>query len=108
MHIVLTVSLPFHCFSGSQIIFVELPPKKMAQILSNQYESVFSTPLPDITHHMNKCITESKLTDIIFTQDDFIQAIKEISSYSAAGPDGIPVKFYKDYVKEIAEPLFII
>ena len=32
LHIVLTVSLPFHCFSGSQIIFVELPPKKMAQI----------------------------------------------------------------------------
>ena len=67
-------------------------PKKMADILSKQYDSVFSEPMEDISHHQNKKLTDASLNDIIITKEDIIQAIKDMPNDSAAGPDGIPTK----------------
>ena len=80
----------------------------MADILSKQYEGVFSTPKEDIQHHTNKRLTNATLHDIVITGEDIIKAISDIANDSSAGPDGIPVKFYKDYAEELVEPLIII
>ena len=86
----------------------ESDPKRIAEILSNQFESVLSTPMKDISYHTNKKLTTATLNDIIITKDDIKQAIKEIQNDSAAGPDGIPVIFYKDYADEMAGPLLML
>ena len=83
-------------------------PKSMADILSKQYENVFSAPKEDLSHYKTKVIETAKLTDLVITKDDVINAIKEISNDSAPGPDGIPVVFYKDYAEELAYPLSLI
>ena len=84
----------------------ESGPKKMADILSNQYESVFTKPQHGPRRFDN--LAESSLTDINFTTQDITQAIKEISVTSAPGPDGIPPIFLKDYAEEIAEALQLL
>ena len=83
-------------------------PIRMANILSQQYESVFSEPMHDISHHRNKKLTDATLNDITLNSDDIIKAISEMVNGSAAGPDGIPVIFYKDYAEELTVPLLII
>ena len=92
-------------FSGGKY---DSDPKRMADILSQQYEGVFSTPMEDINHHRNKKLTTATLNDIEITGDDIIKAISEIKNDSSAGPDGIPVKFYKDYAEELVVPLLVI
>ena len=83
-------------------------PKAMADILSKQYENVFSAPKEDLSYYKSKIIETAKLTDLEITTDDVINAIKEINNDSAPGPDGIPVVFYKDYAEELAYPLSLI
>ena len=79
-------------------------PIKMANLLSQQYESVFSDPMTDISHHKKSQLTKATLNDIEFTTEDIIKAISDMVNGSAAGPDGIPVLFYKEYAEEIAKP----
>ena len=64
--------------------------------------------MEDISHHTNKKLTTAALNDIILTEEDIIAAISDMVNGSAAGPDGIPVKFYKDYADELAVPLLIL
>ena len=86
----------------------ESDPKRMAEILSKQYENVFSIPMDDIQHHISKIKPSIKLTDIDMTKDNIINAIKDIKNDSAPGPDGIPVSFYKDYAEELAGPILML
>ena len=83
-------------------------PIKMANLLSQQYESVFSEPREDISQHQNIKLTTATLNDIEIKTDDIIKAISEMVNGSAAGPDGIPVVFYKDYAEVISKPLLMI
>ena len=62
----------------------------------------------DISHHKNKKVTTATLNDIKITENKIIEAIGEISQDSAAGPNGIPVEFYKIYAKVLAKVLLII
>ena len=73
---------------------------KMCTILLEPFNSVFTTPLP------NKQVTDPEsffsvksiisqddevfLINTIITESIIIDSIKELSSNSAAGPDGIP------------------
>ena len=73
---------------------------EMCPLLFEQFNSVCTTPLP------NKQVTDPEslfsvesitsqdddvfLTNIIITESLIIDSIKELSSNSAAGPDGIP------------------
>ena len=78
---------------------------KMAQILSDQYESVFTTPKTGPSHYDFN--TQAHISDIDFSPSDIIHTIKEISPTSAPGPDGITTKFLKAYAEELAEPLHL-
>jgi hypothetical protein len=52
--------------------------------------------------------TEPIFSDFDFTEDDVELACSELSSTSAAGPDGIPASLLKVCRKELKKPLFIL
>ena len=85
--------------------------KGMANTLREQYSSVFSTPLadpvdPEQLFDLNS--DPAKLTDIIFSPSNVIQAIEEISPNAAPGPDGFPAIFLRNCKEEVAVPLYHI
>ena len=82
----------------------------MAKILSDQYSSVFSTlrePLVDPALLFNSEDTSS-LTDIEFTTSDIMEAIDEISSNAAPGPDSFPAILLKQCKESLSVPLVTI
>ena len=84
--------------------------KEMADLLSNQYATVFSTPIdPKQLPGKPRKLTSSgqSLHSISFTEEDIIQAINEISLTAAAGPDGFPAILLKKCKEVLAIPLTI-
>jgi hypothetical protein len=64
-------------------------PKRMADMLSKQYKSVFSEPLPDKKVHDPKTFFHTNLpnqlkhlTDILFNPDDMEEALVKLKSIS--------------------------
>ena len=81
--------------------------REMANILSKQYSSVFSSPStssPVLTVEENAEIPT--LTDITFTKQDIVDAIDELSNTSSSGPDGLAAIFLKKCKLSIAQPLY--
>ena len=84
-------------------------PSKMAEILSRQYESAFSTPRfqdddpSKIFMEPNK--DSPKLHDIPFTDAELAAAMRELRLNSAAGPDGIPAVLLNKCAAALAPPL---
>ena len=90
----------------------------MCTLLLEQFNSVCTTPLP------NKQVTDPEsffsvesitsqddevfLTNIIITESLIIDSIKELSSNSAAGPDGIPASLLLNCASELAPSLLIL
>ena len=94
---------PLKSTDASGVITYESGPKKMAEILSKQYQSVFSEPLENTGE--SDTTTTAILNDIPFLRDEVLHAIKSIDSSSAPGPDGITPKFLKTYSEELADSL---
>ena len=86
----------------------ESGPHQMAQILNEQYKSVFSTPTTDLHKIKLKQHLHPPMLSLDITEKLIIEAINSISSFSAAGPDGIPAQFYKDYASALSLPIKII
>ena len=73
---------------------------EMCAILLEQFNSVFTNPLPkkqvidpDVFFSVESIAYQDDelfLTDITITESSIIDYIRELSSNSAAGPDGIP------------------
>ena len=88
----------------------------MSRILINQFNSVFTTPCPETNitdpqtffSHLTSNDDTPFLTDIAFTDEIIIDAIKELSPSSAAGPDGIPSSLLINCAPELAPALRII
>ena len=83
-------------------------PKQMADILSNQYASVWTIPSinkPDIT---NANTSNPSLSDIEFTPHDLEKAIDELSNNSSPGPDKFPALLLKRCKESLSYPLFLI
>ena len=90
---------------------------EMCNPLLNQYNSVFSTPCreKDITNpeeFFNVELEDSNdndiLSDIIINQSVICDAINEMSSSSASGPDGLPAILFKECRDELSIPLQIL
>ena len=81
-------------------------PAAMCEILKNQFETVFSTPIE--SYNMSS-ITQQPgprcLEEVIFTEEDIASAIKSIPVQSAPGPDGIPAKFLRECVDQLKKPI---
>ncbi|CAL4152241.1 unnamed protein product, partial [Meganyctiphanes norvegica] len=85
---------------------------EMAEMLAEQYSSVYSTPgepLPKANELFSDDHTGNKwLHNITFDEEDIVEAIDQISSSAAAGPDRFPAILLKMCKLSLSKPLFII
>ena len=83
--------------------------RKIAEILKNQFEAVFSEPINSASIELlleepgPRCFE-----DIEFDEEDIAAAIKSIPMHSAPGPDGIPAKVLKECVEELKRPIYLL
>ncbi|KAK3888614.1 hypothetical protein Pcinc_007340 [Petrolisthes cinctipes] len=86
-------------------------PQAISNIIKDQYETVFSTPLPskvihDKTSFFNSPIErEKQLLDVNITSHDITNAIKTLKTNSMAGPDHLPAILLKQCALEVSLPL---
>ena len=81
---------------------------KMSEILSKQYKSVFSDPGSSSVYSGQSDKAKCNLSDIIFTVDDIINAIDELSNSSGSGPDGVPAILLTKCKGPLSEPLLLM
>ena len=85
---------------------------KMADILQNQFTSVFSDPnapnvkAPDFDVPSIK--EQSDELGFYMTDEHAIAAINKISSNAASGPDGVPITLLKKCSRELCQPIKLI
>ena len=83
----------------------------MAEILAEQYSSVFSQPnypdkdAEDLFPHSPS--ENSGLCDVLFSESDLVEAIEELKPNSAAGPDDFPAKLLIMCRHSLAQPYTI-
>ena len=84
--------------------------KDMAEILSQQYTKVFSKPSddPSVPSTSDQSHLKSTLSNMEINEKDFDEAIDELSSTAAAGPDGFPAMLLKKCKSKFLQPLTII
>ena len=80
--------------------------KEMADILSRQYQSVFTTPSKE--RYNFKSVVTKIIQDITLTEKQFEDAMRAMKSSSAAGPDGMPAYLFSTFAEELAYPIFQI
>ena len=78
--------------------------KEMAEILSKQYESVFSKPQMDRPFTFKQIACQA-IEDIDITRNDIKEAMEAIKLSSAPGPDGIPAFLFKHFAEELSYPV---
>ena len=85
-------------------------PKQIADILQNQFKSVFSDP-----KNANMDATNFEVPDVSipgeslkFSEEDVRNAISSIKPDAAAGPDGIPAILLKSCSATISKPIFLL
>lgn len=89
-------------------------PQKMAEMLSDQFCSVY-TPQSSPVFEPEEIFPRSfnggqspSLSDVNFDKDDIVEAIKELSPYSGAGPNGYPPVMLIKCANTLSNPLFLI
>ena len=88
-------------------------PQKMADMLAEQYNSVFSIPKEKSpSEGIFQCGSHVQngryISDIEFSVKDIEEAISDISTTAAAGPDRFPAILLKQCKRQLAKHLFII
>ena len=91
---------------------IQTDPKKIADILQQQFSSVFSDPnCPDVKDPVfppPEISKPSRFQEFVLKEEDIISAIAKIPKDSTSGPDGIPAILLKNYAKELAYPIKLI
>ena len=82
-------------------------PHEKAEILREQFESVFTRPetnsnpfIPNPTQEI-----ENPLDDLTITEEDIAKQIKKLPKSAAAGPDEIPATLLKNCIDSMKAPL---
>ena len=84
-------------------------PKRMADILQNQFISVFSNPdSPNIKEPNVNTDCSNTLHDIVFNVQDLLKAINEIKINSSSGDDGFPAILLKKCKDNLVFPLLLL
>ena len=83
-------------------------PKKMADMLQDQYASVFNDVKDEIGDNNANSDQSPTMDEITFTREDVMSAIKEVGQFSASGDDDIPSVILKHCAWEISYPIFLI
>ena len=84
---------------------------EMAEILSDQYTKVFSTPSTQPNAAENEQPNpnlKTFLSNIEINEADFQEAIESLSPNAAAGPDGFPAILLKKCKDNLVQPLTIL
>ena len=89
---------------------VVINPNAITEMLKTQYESVYSSPLPDkIVSSPQEFFSENvapvQLDNVQIDREDIMDAIDQLNPNSAAGPDGVPAIVLKRCKRSLAEPL---
>jgi hypothetical protein len=79
-------------------------PQRMTEVLSAQYQSTFTTPIPRSIPTFNLS-NNDLLNDIDIKTKDMIDALRSISTWSTYGPDEVSPLFLKKFADEIAPAL---
>ena len=85
---------------------VESSPGGMAELLSNQYQTAFSTPATTSLNLENPIA--DTLSDLNFSENDITKAIEEVSYNAAPGPDRFPATLLKNCKHQLAKPLYLL
>lgn len=97
---------PLHCTSTNSYVD---NPKDMADILQNQFTSVFSNPENVLVEEASiEPVTHSTLDDIECTEEDLSKAIDEIKENSASGDEGFSALVLKACKQNLTYPLFLL
>ena len=75
-------------------------PKKMADMLQDQYASVFNDVTEPPETNQSPDQTAPTMDDITFTREDVTKAIKEVGEYSASADDDVPSVILKNCAEE--------
>ena len=78
--------------------------QEMAEILADQYDSVFSTPM-SVSSTNEEQTDGPTLSNITATPEELESAIKELRITAATGPDGIPAILLVKCAKPLSIPL---
>ena len=83
---------------------------ELCKILVEQYNSQYSRSknTEKISNEEINNTKEGDLIDILFCEDDIVDAINKLNKNSAAGPDGIPSIFLINTKEYIKTPLTVI
>lgn len=91
---------------------VKSNPKDIANLLQNQFSSVFSDPTKtniDSATFPPPSITYPFTDDMLhFSEDDIVKAIEEITPNAASGPDEIPVLLLRNCKVALSRPIHIL
>ena len=82
-------------------------------MLKSQYESVYSTPVKEKIvsspqEFFSHNTAEEQFNSIVIDRNDIMEALDNLSSKSAAGPDGVPNILLKNCKRSLADPLEIL
>lgn len=82
----------------------------MANILNNQFSSVFTTDQPNVNYvqPMTRAEVEEKLFEFVVTKNDISKRIDDMKNGKAPGPDGICTAVLKNLKNALLDPLQIL
>ena len=80
-------------------------PQEMAEILSEQYSSVFSSPKDEDIPQTNNASHIPCLTNVTFSDSELAEAMNDLSSNAAPGSDGFPAILLKKCCAALSSPL---
>ena len=99
---------PLHHTQSNSDIYVD-DPKEMADILQNQFTSVFSRPLnPSAEETLTEPTTDCTMDNINFTEEDLSKAIDEVKEGSSCGDEGFAAILLKSCKSNLTYPLFLL
>ncbi len=89
----------------------ENDPPKLCELFNQQFSGVFNAPLramaikdPD-SFFSRRMSEHQELSEIQFTEEDIVAAIKTIQPTAAAGPDEFPARLLRSCDNELTKPL---
>jgi hypothetical protein len=83
-------------------------PEKMANILQQQYTSVFSNPESSKAEKPKMVENDVSIENIIFTTEDIIRAIDSIDAYAGTSDEDIPARVIKECKQHLCIPIKLI
>ena len=87
---------------------LNIEPEKKANLLQSQYTKVFSNPKNENLKKEFRCKCNVEISDIDITTKDIIEAIKDIPTHAAPGPDKIPAVVLKECAEQLSEGILKI